>query len=1081
MRPICTFATVILLAAVALTPVHAADLRNFNDAALHAIQFIEDNGTSLEGWAVGDDGVVWHTTDGGNNWDLLPTGTRASLRSLQFLTPWTGWVAGREELPNGGGSVGVLLYTVDGGSTWRRVLFNALPGLNLVHFVDEKTGFVTGDGTEPYPSGVFKTDDGGRKWQPVPGPRCPSWFAGCWRYQPTKTETLLEGTLFGSWLPPASIERSGVSIGKNDPLDGRTVRGVHLNGSEGLAVGEGGLVLTGSCGMAEWGQVDLNLPPDVQESWDLHAIHGSGTHFWAVGRPGSVVLHTPDAGHTWEVQRTGYPLPLNGVYFSNETTGWAVGEFGTIIGTRDGGKTWTLRRRGGQRAAALFIHARSAGLPADTVALLGGQEGYLTTAVRVTSPDSATAAPGRVTEATRFSLANRQAGGAAAEAWWQFPIASQTATGDPDELVKAWNEAKNYHNRAAEHMLRQLVLAVRIWRPDVIITDNLDAKKGCAADALVAEAVREAFERAADPKQFPDQLAAFGLEPWKPSKLYGCWDDHKTCNVALDLTAASAPLQATVRDFATGPAGLLAERAAVVPANRCFRLLASHLEGAANHKDLMEGLDLPADGTTARRKLSETLEVDKDLVKAIRQRESLRAISEAPPNELTNPNQLLAQLGTMTRDMPPDLGAAAIHGAAAQYVRIGQWDLASEAYRLLIDRYPLHPLAIDGYRWLIRYNGSSEARRRHELGQFLALTIQQGAITPNGQSLKLPETETNADRPGDKPPAREIIVPKTEMRKKTAEFALLCSPDEVCRRYQSCIDMEKQLIAFGPIACFDPTIQFPLQAARRNLGQFDEAQQWYKQFAARQPNGPWRDAALAELWLAERTRETPPKPLAVCRYTEAKPYLDGKLDDACWQSGQPLKLRDAGPPPKAKDGNKVPEVSELDQKYPTEVRLAYDHDYLYLAVHCTYPEGRQVPVLKNRQHDTDLRGYDRVSLLLDLDRDYSTCFHLQVDQRGCVCDDCWGDKSWDPRWFVAVQSDATSWTVEAAIPRLTLTGDPLTHGHAWAFNAVRVIPGAGVQSFSQPAEAPEEAMRLEGMGLMMFMDESVPRMAPPAK
>jgi len=131
-----------------------------------------------------------------------------------------------------------------------------------------------------------------------------------------------------------------------------------------------------------------------------------------------------------------------------------------------------------------------------------------------------------------------------------------------------------------------------------------------------------------------------------------------------------------------------------------------------------------------------------------------------------------------------------------------------------------------------------------------------------------------------------------------------------------------------------------------------------------------------------------------------------------------------------------------------------------------------VPLVKNRKRDTDLRGFDRVSVMLDLDRDYSTCFHLQVDQRGCICDDCWGDKTWDPRWFVAVQSDATSWTVEAAIPLLALTSDPLTHGHAWAFNVVRVVPGAGVQSFSQPAEAPEEAMRLEGLGLLMFMEEA---------
>ena len=53
---------------------HAADLRNFDDAALHAVQFVDEN----EGWAVGDDGVVWHSIDSGQNWERQPTGTRAS-------------------------------------------------------------------------------------------------------------------------------------------------------------------------------------------------------------------------------------------------------------------------------------------------------------------------------------------------------------------------------------------------------------------------------------------------------------------------------------------------------------------------------------------------------------------------------------------------------------------------------------------------------------------------------------------------------------------------------------------------------------------------------------------------------------------------------------------------------------------------------------------------------------------------------------------------------------------------------------------------------------------------------------------
>src|SRR2546421_4614091 len=116
-----------LVAGVFLVPpAAAADPAAFEDAALHAVQFVDRD----EGWAAGDDGVVWHTIDGGQTWERQPTGVRASLRSLHFVNPYVGWAAGREELPNGAGSAGVLLYTKDGGLKWQRVLINALPGLN---------------------------------------------------------------------------------------------------------------------------------------------------------------------------------------------------------------------------------------------------------------------------------------------------------------------------------------------------------------------------------------------------------------------------------------------------------------------------------------------------------------------------------------------------------------------------------------------------------------------------------------------------------------------------------------------------------------------------------------------------------------------------------------------------------------------------------------------------------------------------------------------------------------------------------------------------------------------------------------
>src|SRR5262249_27806686 len=152
----------------------------------------------------------------------------------------------------------------------------------------------------------------------------------------------------------------------------------------------------------------------------------------------------------------------------------------------------------------------------------------------------------------------------------------------------------------------------------------------------------------------------------------------------------------------------------------------------------------------------------------------------------------------------------------------------------------------------------------------------------------------------------------------------------------------------------------------------------------------------------------------------------------------PLKLQNA--------------VGDTTKEYATEARFSYDKDYFYVALECHHPADKFVEPVKRRQRDADVQAFDHVSLLLDLDRDYQTYYRLEIDQRGCVREDCWGDVSWNPRWFVAVQSDAEGWRAEVAIPMVELSGDSVTVGRTWACNVVRTLPGRGVQAWSLPAD-----------------------------
>ena len=127
-----------------------------------------------------------------------------------------------------------------------------------------------------------------------------------------------------------------------------------------------------------------------------------------------------------------------------------------------------------------------------------------------------------------------------------------------------------------------------------------------------------------------------------------------------------------------------------------------------------------------------------------------------------------------------------------------------------------------------------------------------------------------------------------------------------------------------------------------------------------------------------------------------------------------------------------------------------------------------VPPVKPRTRDADLRGHDRVSILLDLDRDYCTCYppasrSARLRVRGLLG-----------------RQDLGSALVRGRARRADVLGRRggdsaggadqrrITTGRAWACNVVRVLPGRGVQAWSLPAEVPEETLRPEGMGLLIF-------------
>ena len=103
-------------------------------------------------------------------------------------------------------------------------------------------------------------------------------------------------------------------------------------------------------------QFTFNYVIEAQEGWfwqnpdpqgnTLQAVSFSDAdHGTAVGSYGTII-HTTDGGNTWINQESRTMEMLRGVSFTDENNGIVVGESGIILNTKDGGKTWNFKSSG---------------------------------------------------------------------------------------------------------------------------------------------------------------------------------------------------------------------------------------------------------------------------------------------------------------------------------------------------------------------------------------------------------------------------------------------------------------------------------------------------------------------------------------------------------------------------------------------------------------------------------------------------------------------------------------------------------------------------------------------------------------
>src|SRR5579864_4944715 len=78
---------------------------------------------------------------------------------------------------------------------------------------------------------------------------------------------------------------------------------------------------------------------------------------------------------------------------------------------------------------------------------------------------------------------------------------------DPKEVIDKWGR---------KEIVGDFVRLIRTFRPDVVLTMNMQLRGGDRAHEATTVLTKEAYDAAGDPAKYPEQ----GLRPWQPKKLY---------------------------------------------------------------------------------------------------------------------------------------------------------------------------------------------------------------------------------------------------------------------------------------------------------------------------------------------------------------------------------------------------------------------------------------------------------------------------------------------------------------------------------------------------------------------------------
>lgn len=313
--------TIIVLLSTIILPLYSAHQWNWKSPSpqgntLYSIQF----NRSSYGYAVGENGTIMASTNGGASWDIQYEGVTDHLRDLSVADSITAWIVGDN---------GTILKTTNGGTQWFPQSSGVTDGLNGVFFYDKSVGCAVGDTKI-----ILMTADGGTTWSRKTLSGVPNSISLISAYFITKLEGWITGTNGiilhtvdggNTWSNQGTVGSTGMKI-------------KFINSTSGIIVGDNGLIAKTTNSGATWAKLISNTTNGLN---DIEII--SESEYWISGDNGQL-LHTSSGGISWVIDALPTYASVYGCANFNGTI-ITAGEFG-FLAAKKGNDAWQIVNSG---------------------------------------------------------------------------------------------------------------------------------------------------------------------------------------------------------------------------------------------------------------------------------------------------------------------------------------------------------------------------------------------------------------------------------------------------------------------------------------------------------------------------------------------------------------------------------------------------------------------------------------------------------------------------------------------------------------------------------------------------------------